>query len=105
MIVIDISKEFSKTIGGRYESEGEYSGESFRKKILSPKYKEAVKNEEKIKIILDGCYGYPSSFLEEAFGGLARELKDKNIYKNMILVCEDEPSLIDNIKNYILKAW
>ena len=32
----------------------------------------AMKRGELVEIVLDGTRGYPSSFLEEAFGGLIR---------------------------------
>lgn len=35
---IKISKDYSKTPGGRFKSEGAYSGEDFRESILFPKY-------------------------------------------------------------------
>lgn len=40
---IKISKDYSKTPGGRFKSEGAYSGEDFRESILFPKYNEAKK--------------------------------------------------------------
>lgn len=103
---INICKDYTDTPGGRYIIQGEFSGEDFRNKILKPKYIEAIDNGEKLKIDLDGGYGYGSSFLEEAFGGLIREL-DKN-YKQALDVIEiksdDEPSLIDDISKYINEA-
>lgn len=101
MVKINICEDFSKSLGGRYEKEGTFSGEQFRKEILIPKYQEAISHNEKLFIDLDGCYGFPTSFLEESFGGLARELQDDSIDKNMEFKCEDEPSIIEKIKQYI----
>lgn len=103
---INICKDYTDTPGGRYIKQGDFSGEDFRNKLLKPKYIEAIEKREKLKIDLDGGYGYGSSFLEEAFGGLIREL-DKN-YKQVLEVIEvksdDEPSLIDDITKYINDA-
>lgn len=44
MITINIANEYTKTPGGRFKSEGEFSGEDFRDAILLPKYLEAVKH-------------------------------------------------------------
>lgn len=101
MLKIKVSTDFSKTPGGRKKSEGTYSGEEFREKILSPKYKEAIEKKQKLEINLDDCYGFPTSFIEEAFGGLVRELKDRNVLSNIQIVCNDEPGLIEDIKEYV----
>lgn len=106
---INICKDFSETLGARYKHEGLYSGEEFRETLLIPKFIESIKNNEDLTINLDGGYGYPTSFLEEAFGGLARKFKDK--YKSNIMLktlkfkSDDEPSLIDEIEKYILDAY
>ncbi len=99
-MVINIAKEYTKTPGGRFIREGEFSGEDFRIKMLEPIYKEAQANNEQLTVILDGGYGYGSSFLEEAFGGLVRSLKDPQISK-IVIVSEEEPKLIKDIKGYI----
>lgn len=103
MITINIARDYTKTPGGRLMSEGEFSGEHFREKILAPKFLEAKEKGEQLKVILDGGYGYPTSFLEEAFGGLARKLKDNSI-RDIIIISEEEPSLVDKIRVYIQDA-
>ena len=97
---INIAKEYTKTPGGRFKKEGDYSGEDFRDTILIPAYNEAIENNEVLRINLDGGYGYGSSFLEESFGGLVRKLGkvDANIIE---IVSEEEPQLVDDIKQYI----
>lgn len=57
MITINIANEYTKTLGGRFKSEGEFSGEDFRDGILLPKYLEAVKHNQILCINLDGGYG------------------------------------------------
>ena len=52
-------------------------------------------------IILDGGFGYAPSFLEEAFGGLAREFGVKEVLDTLEFISDDEPSLISEIKGYI----
>lgn len=99
-MVINIAKEYTKTPGGRFIREGKFSGEDFRINMLEPKYKDAKANKEQLTVVLDGGYGYGSSFLEEAFGGLVRSLKDPQISK-IVIVSEEEPKLIMDIKGYI----
>lgn len=103
-MTINICKEFSETPGARYRSEGKYSGEEFRDNILDPKYLEARKTGEKLVIELDGGYGYPTSFLEEAFGGLARLHDPKEVNETLDFISYDEPSLPKEIRDYILTA-
>lgn len=102
-MIIDIARDYTKAPGGRFISEGSFSGEDFRKRILKPKFLEAKHNGEKLTVILDGGYGYATSFLEEAFGGLARDLHDKAIL-NIELISEEEPGLIEKILKYIHDA-
>lgn len=74
VIIIDIAKDFSKYPSGRTQEDGPASGALFREKHLVP----AFTNNDKVIVKLDGVKGYPSSFTEEAFGGLVREGFDKN---------------------------
>jgi len=104
MILINICKDFTDTPGARYRSEGDFSGEEFREEILIPKYLEAVKQKEKLKIELDGGYGYATSFLEESFGGLARIYDIQEVLDILLFVSEDEPSLIEEITEYVKNA-
>jgi hypothetical protein len=62
------------------KKEGQYSGEEFRNSVLQPKFEYAKNEGIKIKIDLDGTFGYGTSFLEEVFGGLARKYKEINVW-------------------------
>lgn len=103
-IVINIAKDYTKTPGGRYISEGAYSGEDFREKILKKKVVEALSKQIAITVILDGGFGYAPSFLEEAFGGLARELNDCRLLSMIYIVSEEEPKLVDDVYKYMKDA-
>ena len=108
-MIIDIVRDFTDTPGARYKTQGSYSGEEFRDTILYPKFIEALKNDKTLTVILDGGYGYGSSFLEESFGGLVRKLKKEknNSYKkvlDIVIVSNDNKLWIDKIKNYIESA-
>lgn len=104
MLTINVSSEYSKTPGGRYINEGSMSGEDFRKTKLYPMFEKALEEKQTLEINLDGTYGYATSFLEEAFGGLARQLKGQDIAPYIKIVSNDEPSLVDDIFSYISKA-
>jgi hypothetical protein len=66
---ISVAKDFSEYPAGRFTSESEFSGQAFLEKILFP----ALDSYNIVTIDLDGVFGYPGSFLEEAFGGLVRK--------------------------------
>lgn len=104
MSKINIAKDFSPTPGPRYKTDGKYSGEEFRETILIRKFNECKRKKEKLLIDLDGGFGYFVSFLEEAFGGLARKINPDEILSILEFKSEEEPSLIDEIKSYIKGA-
>lgn len=104
MIKINICNDFSETPGGRYKQEGKYSGEEFRDTILIEKYKEAIKNQEKLQIDFDNCFGFATSFLEEAFGGLVRSYKLRNVLKNIEIIANDDETIPILIEKYITAA-
>lgn len=64
--------EYAPAPGGRFISDGLFSGEWFRDEVLRPALAEAIKEDDTLCVELDGAAGYGSSFLEEAFGGLIR---------------------------------
>ena len=103
MITVNIATDYTRTPGGRFASEGKYSGEYLRERILKTKLLEALKISQGITVILDGGYGYATSFLEEAFGGLARELKNEKL-KEITIISDEEPPLIAKVKQYIEDA-
>ena len=103
-MTINICNDFSETPGARYRSEGDFSGEEFREDVLKPKFEEIKDSNDKLVIELDGGYGYPTSFLEEAFGGMARIYGSKIIKEKLIFISNDEPSLLEEILSYIEDA-
>ncbi len=93
--------DFSQTPKGRfYPKDGLYTGDKFRKDYLEKDFDEY----DKIIVDLDDLYGCPSSFREEAFGGLARIYPIKDVLKKLEFICTDEPPLIDEIHSDILEA-
>ena len=106
-IVLKIATDFSRTPGVRYETEGEFSGEKFRKELLLPKCEEALSKKCKLRVVLDGTAGLGNSFLEESFGGLIRENDiDYHLLMNTLeLVSEENPDYIEEIKDYLKDAY
>lgn len=98
---IIICKDFTDAPGPRFKSQGDYSGEAFREDLLIPKFKEALEQNEKLIINFDGTFGYPTSFLEEAFGGLKEVYNKELILKTLEFISNDEIGLINEVKGYI----
>ena len=96
---ISVRENFSKTPGARYYTDGKFSGEAFRKEVLEPFFVECP--DGYLHVNLDGTYGYATSFLEEAFGGLARKLSAEFCLSHLSFTSDEEPHLIDEIKGYI----
>lgn len=96
---IAFASEFSEYPAGRYRSDGPFPGEVFRDDLLVPRLREF----DVVEVNLDGAMGYGSSFLEEAFGGLIRqgECTAESLHQKLLLRCEDDPSVIDEIWQYI----
>ena len=69
----NIAKQYGRILGGRWISLGERSGEDFFNQILEPMFKDARDEQTTVTFNLDGTSGYPSSFLDQSFGELARK--------------------------------
>lgn len=104
MFKIRISSDFSATPGARHRDEGPYPGDEFRDDILIPEYEKAVKNNQKLIVDFDGCYGYATSFLEESFGGMVRKLRKKGILNDIVLVSTEDSSITDLVEKYVKEA-
>ena len=102
--ILNIASEFSRTPGARYRTDGKFSGEEFYENILKDLFSEILKLKCNLKIILDGTHGYATSFLDEAFGRLAKDFGVIKVKENVILISEEEPYLVEEINEYIANA-
>lgn len=103
-LTIHIATDFARTPGSRNEEEGAFSGEEFLNNMLKPKFEQAEQEGAILLVDLDDTEGYATSFLEEAFGGLARIFTPKRVLKTLEFKSDDEPLLIDEIISYIKEA-
>jgi len=95
-LTINISKDFSKIIGGREKNISEFSGEYFREEFLEKNFT----TYDKINVELDGVLGYPWDFLDEAFGGIARKYGKKKFWEKFILISNND--YVTNKISYIV---
>ena len=72
MKTLNIGKDFSSDPIGRFRSDGNRSGETFREDFLKQAL-QSLDSGEKLEIILDdGVESYGSSFLSEGFAGMVK---------------------------------
>jgi hypothetical protein len=102
-MTLRVAEQFSSTPGSRYESEGDFSGEVFRRDVLLPRLRDAIASHRRLLIDLDGTAGYGTSFLEEAFGGLVREnhVSAAQLRAVLDLKSDEEDYLVEDIWAYI----
>jgi len=103
-LCIVVARDFTDTPGPRHRDEGDFSGDRFKEEILAPKFKEALALNAALVIDLDGTEGYATSFLEAAFGGLAREFGSEKVRRHLDYKSLEEPYLIEEINRYITEA-
>ena len=102
MIKINIAEEFSDSPGGRFKSQGPKSGEEFRELFLEIYFNQ--NNTEIIQINFDGTFGYATSFLEEAFGGLVRKYTYNSVSKRLVFISDENPKYIEKVERYMKEA-
>ncbi|WP_027147892.1 STAS-like domain-containing protein [Methylobacter tundripaludum] len=72
MKTLNIGKQFSTDPIGRFRTDGDRSGETFREDYLKPAI-ESLESGEKLEVIIDdGIESYGSSFLSEGFAGMVK---------------------------------
>lgn len=72
MTTFKVADEFSPDLGGRFIDDGDWSGEFFRENYLVGRVRDAIAASTVLVVDFDGVAGLPTSFAEEAFGGLVR---------------------------------
>lgn len=93
---------FTNSPGARYLTDGDFSGEEFRWKMLEEHFEGS--GTYKIIVNLDGASGYPTSFLEEAFGGLVRIFTYSECKSRLEFISKRNPMLIQEIEQYMYEA-
>jgi len=63
----------------------------------------ALKEFDRVTVLLDGTMGYGSSFLEETFGGLVRirGFSAEDLHKRLTIHSAADPSLVKEAWSYV----
>lgn len=101
---IVVARDFSDCPGARYREDGPKSGQEFYEELLKQVFADALSSNAKLRIVLDGTNGYATSFLDQAFGELAKNFGVEKVLGIIDLVSEEEPELIEDIQGYIHDA-
>lgn len=93
--------DWTTTPGPRERKHGPWSAEQFREEILSRTFADAVQNHTKVIVDLDGVAGYLPSFLEETFGGLARQYTSDIVIRHLEIICNDDQITLEEAWEYV----
>lgn len=101
-VIINIGRDFSQSLGGRFKKLGPFSGEEFYEKILLPKYEEALNYNVKLHIYMDDIlYTYPSSFIDQSFGQLGRIKEIQDVKSRVVFHTQKYNLVVETI----MKLW
>jgi hypothetical protein len=97
--------DFTEAPGPRYISQGEHSGEQFYVEVLNKKMADCIKENKELDILLDGTAGYPSSFLDQAFGELVYDFSKKIVDQRVNIVTTVNRRRKEKLENETYGQW
>lgn len=97
---IDVGKDFSKYLGGRYKKDSDFSGEEFLEKLLEP----AFLAYDKVIVNLDSLEGPTAGFFEESFGGLVRKYGHRKVLEKISFETTKRQYLVRLIERWMHEA-
>ena len=100
-IYLNVAKDFSDALGGRYRKDGAFSGEEFYENYLLPRFEKALEKNTALIVNLDSVWGFPTCFIYESFGKLSIQFGKKKVHSNLKFISLDEPLLIKEIHSVI----
>lgn len=102
----NIARDYSPYTGLRHSINSELSGEDFYHKKLNSAFAEALQNQEKLFLELDGSLdGYAPSFLDEAIGNLVYDFGLEVVKSNLVIKSERESQWIVMIEQQTFPNW
>ena len=103
--VVDVGNAFGRFPAGRFRSESLLSGEAFREDLAEP----ALVDGGDVVFDFTSVVGFPSSFLEEAFGGLIRTAIGRGddpdaLITRIKVLSPTDPSLVEEVRQCMMNA-
>lgn len=77
--------DFTEAPGPRFMNQGAHSGEEFYVTVLNEAMSQCIKDNKILEVELDGTAGYPSSFLDQAFGELVYDFT-KGLVEKVVFI-------------------
>lgn len=103
MIVLNVVN-FTKYPGPRLKRHGPYSGEAFYEEMLLPSFTQAVGDDARLVVDLDGTYGYASSFIDEAFTRLLKDFGKEKVEDILGIISVEENYWLGFIQKIIKES-
>lgn len=97
--------DFTEYPGPRYQRQGASSGEEYYITVLNSAFAECYRRKENLEVNLDGTAGYPSSFLDEAFGELVYDFSLPIVKKLLLIKTDRYRRHEDMILNETFPQW
>lgn len=97
--------EFAEYPGPRYQRQGEFSGEEYYIRVLNSAFARCYQQHETLEVNLDGTAGYPSSFLDEAFGELVYDFTEGVVESILVIKTDRFKRHLDMIYNETFPQW
>jgi hypothetical protein len=103
-IRIKVKDDFTEYPGTRFRKHSDNSAEQFYEEHLNPKFQQAKDGGTFLIVDLDGCAGFASSFLDQAFGSLAHKHGLEEVENRMLITSNECPSYIKDIMES-MREW
>lgn len=98
-------REFSEYPGLRNCDISDKSGEEFYHLVLNGALHEAIQQNEKLVVDLDGVDAYAPSFLDEAFGNLVYDFTLEKVREFVDIISNEESHWTEMIRDKTYKEW
>ncbi len=96
---------YTENPGPRYIRQGDSSGEDFYLSILNKAFVECIQKDLMLLVDLDGTSGYPSSFLDEAFGELVYDFSLEEVKKRVRFTTTMFKKRKEQVENETYEQW
>jgi len=103
-MLVKLVEHFTDTPGGRYISDGPYSGELFRKQFMEPFFEEKKYLYTDLILYLDGAYGLPTGFISEVFDVLVTKYSLEVVKNSIEILLSDNPTAKKQIQEILKQS-